>query len=313
MKTAAEQAAEAKLQADLAQMQNALTELQNMFGQAVDIHTHTRRIGQLCRTIFFPVDEHYGLTQSTLEDFERTAAEIQDWANTLPGTDKVRTVLNSVRAFRDKTDHETGLPIMQLLMNTWKLAKMLPHQNAPSLVIENLRHNKETGGGCYPGIAARLVQPYSVFLHEILKDQQYQSVQDTAHSTAAHDDDAELAQAIAQSLQTSEPSNNLDLQRAPSLSMQPMPHPTQTRFDEEDRVCALGLLMNGLHVTQTSTQEEEAIRAATEASLVQHHYTPQLDEGMALALQRSMEDSARKDRQKDEQSLNEAIAASLHS
>lgn len=152
---------------DLAQSNAAIRELNTMFAQDVDIHTYTRRIGQIAAEFYIELDKKHKMTKVTQADFERTAQEIMD--KTTPADKaKVNIILNSVRSYKGRKDTETGLDVMLLLVKTWELAKNSYYNNAQAVVIENLRHNKDTGGGCYPGIAARLVLPYARFLEDAL-------------------------------------------------------------------------------------------------------------------------------------------------
>jgi hypothetical protein len=78
----------------------------------------------------------------------------------------VGIILHNIRIRQGRQDYETGLDVMTLLVKTWELAKQFKSAHACELVIDNLRHNILANGGCYPGIAARLVQPYTVLLQE---------------------------------------------------------------------------------------------------------------------------------------------------
>ena len=59
-------------------------------------------------------------------------------------------------------DAETKISLHDILSKVWGLARqpVLVHYKQPEVVVRNLSLNKETGGGCIPGIITRLMVPY---------------------------------------------------------------------------------------------------------------------------------------------------------
>lgn len=222
------------VQADLATAERALQELARMFASNADIHTFTRPIGVITRNFFLPFDQRYQVTTATHADFEKTVQEIIALTKVGDERNKVTIVLNSIRTMRGKLDAETGLDVMNLLVKTWELAKKIPFANAQSLVIDNLRHNKDTGGGCYPGIAARLVQPYTIFLKEAVRHQNQLSV--THHDVDNDNDDDDLALAKVLSL-----SQNSYIPNYNRVAATPTPKTTNREQNDLDQALALSL------------------------------------------------------------------------
>lgn len=162
---------------DFAEVVSVLTPMNAIYAVPEDIHKYTAYLGAQCKQIFLRLDDKYHLAQAG--DFETIAREI----TALSGNDaSVITVLGSIRAAGSTVDRETGLNIRDLLVRTWGLAShpLAPQKittdehpgiqiNARQVVVENLQHNKKTGGGCLPGISARLTQPYCTFMTIILE------------------------------------------------------------------------------------------------------------------------------------------------
>jgi hypothetical protein len=125
----------------------------------------------------------------------------------------VQTVLNSVRTLGKVADRETGLIASEILVKTWNLAKSsTTYANAKDVVLFVLKHNIATGGGCIPGISARLTLPYSHFVTAQLEDRHFKALRSLYSPTAAaatgpvsHSDDDALALAIQESLRDTLP------------------------------------------------------------------------------------------------------------
>lgn len=171
------------------------------------IHCYTNRIGDICNTFFVPFDATYTLTQKTKTnifdkkvDFETAALEIL-LLSPSNQIDNINLTLKNIRCYQGSIENEeTHLDVMGLLIKTWELAKKVNYEGAIGVVLDNLNHNVVEGGGCYPGIAARLAFPYSIFLRQALMDQIQPNLHVDHHSGAEADGDAALAIALSNSL-----------------------------------------------------------------------------------------------------------------
>ncbi len=137
-----------------------------IFARDDDIHTHTRALAQSYAQ-FYAVDLHYNLSNRD-KSVDTAMLEIQNLtpAETL---NAVNQALNTIKN-TSQIDAETGLNLQDIFVRTWSLTFKLPNiSNVVGLVIDNLAHNAQAGGGCIPGIIARLIQPYSAFIYESLK------------------------------------------------------------------------------------------------------------------------------------------------
>jgi hypothetical protein len=200
---------------DLQNAEKTLEEFGGIFKQAANVHLHTRKLGKACKDIFFKLDNQFQLSKNSLT-LAQVEAEILKFSNNHP---VVKRVLASIKLPRAKLDGETGLNIPDLLIKTWHLASdAYGYDGARDLVIDNLKHNVATGGGCLPGIAARLVHPYSVLIFNKLQTQRMEAFLGTpaqaaqidapaaAATSSARNEEAELALAIKESLLISAPS-----------------------------------------------------------------------------------------------------------
>ncbi len=159
--------------ADIASLENPTTRIAAISLQAVDIHTHTGELGVLCKP-FLAMDERYGLSfrDDIQSAFNRVRSEIeQRLAHESPADQAtVRGVLGSIAARGPSVlEPETQLNSMSLLVKSWGLADKLGQDNLRQLIVDNLKHNIQAQGGCDAGIAARLVQPYTVLCMMHLK------------------------------------------------------------------------------------------------------------------------------------------------
>lgn len=146
---------------DIEALKARIDTLSALFAQEVDIHTHTRQIGPHYQ-YFNAIDQRYNLSRST----QPLQAVISEILAKCPQDKKknITTVLNTIQRTRG-CDGETHANLQELLIRTWSLVNMPNnYSNAFALFIDNLDHNILTGGGCVPGIAARLIQPYTHFV-----------------------------------------------------------------------------------------------------------------------------------------------------
>ena len=174
------------------ELQTLNTVLAELFDKDVDIHTHTRIIGQHYRK-FYQAEQTYHLSSNN----QTVDTVIQEILEKCPDSQKanVNRVLNTIKATA-APDAETGVNLPELLIRTWSFVKKSHiYTNCVELIINNLDHNIITGGGCFPGIAARLIQPYTSFVLYMLTLSHTQN-----HQFAPKDDD--LDKAIALSLAT---------------------------------------------------------------------------------------------------------------
>lgn len=135
--------------------------LDGIFGQNVDIHTYTRPIGESARILTLIEDQN---NFQPLLALDVVISEIQQYTSNA----NARTILESIRQNQNNPDPETGLNAANMLCRVWRLAKRSPYSNAKDIVVANLSHNVEAGGGCLAGICARLVQPYAAFMRNDL-------------------------------------------------------------------------------------------------------------------------------------------------
>lgn len=156
------------LAGNLERARQGLQEIGPIFASDANIHNHTGLLGARCKEIFQPLDEIYSLS-----NLNKTLVQVKDeiLADT-PAAQRanVERALNTIQANNNKIEGETGLNVSELLIRTWALAE---HWGAPDnskgLIIHNLHHNAEAGGGCFAGISGRLVQPYTSMIKFILE------------------------------------------------------------------------------------------------------------------------------------------------
>lgn len=202
---------------DIQQAEKTLEEFGAIFKQATNVHLHTKKLGQACTRVFLKLDNQYQLSKGG-QTLAMVEADILKFSG---NNANVKKVLASIKHPKARKDLETGLNVQDLLIRTWTLACQANNDaNARELVIDNLIQNIATKGGCLPGIAARLVQPYSHFVLNKLQtrvteallgtpEQTMQSIIPAAAAAAAstpRDEEAELALAITESLLISAPS-----------------------------------------------------------------------------------------------------------
>lgn len=217
-------AAEAELQ-EIHTLENNLTNnLSPVFGQEVDIHTYTRYIGD-AYPLFNTADLNHTLSSNT-QKLEDVIKEILDKC---PAAQKgnVTTVLNTIRA-TTRPDPETKVNLKELLIRTWSLVNMpMNHTNAFEEFIKNLNHNIETGGGCVPGIAARLVQPYTHCVLRMLQVAHHKHVKQGQKTIAAKKALAREAAALA--TEAAELKEALEASTKLALETRQAPVPTNTK------------------------------------------------------------------------------------
>lgn len=139
-----------------------------------NIHLNTGLLGSLCKTHFILIDDKYNLSKKNSDGiiFEQVATEILSLATTDHPTlvTNIQTVLDTIRTSGDSIEPETGLYVQDLLIRTWALIKhqlMMSYADAKEVIIDNLNHNIQAGGGCLAGISARLTHPYCCFVRHI--------------------------------------------------------------------------------------------------------------------------------------------------
>lgn len=150
---------------DIEALKAHIDTLSGLFAQEVDIHTHTRQIGPHYQ-YFNATDQRYNLSSNT----QKLEEVIRQILARCPAKYKqnITTVLNTIRA-TTRPDNETQANLQELLIRTWSLVNMPNnYSNSFDIFIQNLDHNIATGGGCVPGIAARLIQPYTHFVLKML-------------------------------------------------------------------------------------------------------------------------------------------------
>lgn len=189
-----------ELMQDIQKARVTLGTLGPIFAKDDDVHKHTRTIGPLAKELML-IDENYKFSAVAQPNFEATAAEILAYSQNDP---IVALMLNNIRANGTRLDHETGLNIQEQLIRTWTLAKTVRYAEPKDMVIDNIKHNAKTGGGCLPGISARLVQPYANFVLAALE----------GLAVKGYDDDLELALAMSKA----ESAKDDDLEKAIALS-----------------------------------------------------------------------------------------------
>lgn len=190
-----------QLNIDLQDIQEAnqfLRFMAQLYAQRVDIHTHTTTLGK-AGEYFKLLDQLYKINRADVP-LQTVCNEIRQFCD---NDVNVGRALDSIILFKDQIEGETKQNGADLLIRVWELSKkfttLLGIQNAQTLIIDNLKHNRETGGGCYAGICARLIQPYSVFLMEELRRRAFPEA--NIERPRREDDEAlQMEIAIAESL-----------------------------------------------------------------------------------------------------------------
>lgn len=219
-------------QEQMQQLENLLEEMQAIFMQEANVHDYTNRLGDICR-IFIEFDDMHIHSLARSPSIDVLAQEV---ISICPEhlKENVRTTLTSI-CNAQAVDDETKLPLQALLRRTWALRNI--YANGTELVCQNLSHNIETEGGCLPGIAARLVQPYTAFLYNALQQSMHASSYSSAHVNAGYYNEQQLLeQALRLSLLENHPNKsgvgtfddvdddeNTELAYAISLSLAPPP------------------------------------------------------------------------------------------
>jgi hypothetical protein len=158
-----------QLREDYLAVRTIFEDLTPIFATAVDIHTFTRTIGPYYnRAREYDLRQHCSSTERT---FDQVSAEILAFSKNDPA---VARVLASIKA-RPIDNLETGINLHDALIRGWDLAGKVAqtYKGSREIIVDNLRHNISTGGGCLQGIAARLVQPYLFFLARALEQKDY--------------------------------------------------------------------------------------------------------------------------------------------
>ncbi len=190
-----------------------------IFRASENIHKHTVKLGYQALH-FIDMDNKYKI--STPATFEETAAEILLFC---ADDAMVKTVLQKIREHENAPDNEAGLKVQDLLTKAWSMAKQFDDQFGEKfIVIDNLRQNKITKGGCYPGISARLIQPYTTFINALMQQRKHIELGVIEQQPIISQEQQELELAIQNSLSDKEPiiiikKEKEDLELAMQLSL----------------------------------------------------------------------------------------------
>ncbi len=255
---------------ELEKLKKHIETIEVIFALSDDIHQHTRRLGLICHE-FINADKQY---LNSLKDAQNIGQVITDITASCPDEIKpnVLKVLESIRK-SGGADSETKLPLQELLVRTWSLRNV--YGNGVDLILSNLNHNISANGGCLPGIAARLVQPYTAFLFRALNNK-YGS--DIKCSLQTRDEDGGRASASMQS------NNDLSTGSASASSI---------GADDEDKAlqAAIDRSLQPSALLFTVYDENEALQAAIDLSLQQssaEEICDDEDEALAYALHLSL-------------------------
>ncbi|MFM8453856.1 MAG: hypothetical protein ACKOAD_02575 [Gammaproteobacteria bacterium] len=244
-------------------------ELAGIYGSDVDIHTHTRTLGDRCRK-FIAIDQAHSISGFESANLETV---IRDILAICPEDKKgnVTTVLKSIRD--GSPDGETRICTKELLLRTWSMIrKPGMYGNAVDVLISNLSHNIEAGGGCMAGIAGRLILPYTAFVLQCLKNthtqpkaqSENQFEEDLARAMSASEAEANTkyasASAAAFSASESTDSSESALQRALRLSRE-----AYLKNKSEEELLAEALSESEL---AASAEREKKTKAEAEAEAI---------------------------------------------
>ena len=140
-----------------------------------NIHAYTKILGDLCREVFFILDDKYKISDIANKDFENTCQQILNLATSAMGEDQetvaiITRVLNTIRISSSTIEAETGLNVIDLLIRTWSVANnLLVSPEEKYIIITNITDNILTNGGCLAGISGRLIHIYCSNIRTILE------------------------------------------------------------------------------------------------------------------------------------------------
>lgn len=140
-----------------------------------DIHAYTKLLGDLCREVFFILDDKYKISDLANKDFENTCQQILDLATTVMGKNQdtaaiIAKVLNTIRISNGTIESETGLNVIDLLIRTWSVTNnLLVSPEEKHIIITNITDNILTNGGCLAGVSGRLIHIYCSNIRTILE------------------------------------------------------------------------------------------------------------------------------------------------
>lgn len=157
-----------KLLANIQAMRDVVGQVNGLCEQVVDIHSHTRKLGDLGRECMRRENLFIEQLNEVYEPINTPMATLMaDILAKCPQPQKanVATVLTTISNMA-ANEGETGLNAQYLLQRAWALRNT--YSNGAQQIMDNLDHNMITKGGCPAGIAARLVQPYAALLLEAL-------------------------------------------------------------------------------------------------------------------------------------------------
>jgi hypothetical protein len=151
---------------DIQTVKDRLREMQDSYQLEANVHDHAGKLGLACKT-FLELDNKYDIFSSCGAVI---AKNIYDEIKIFADNDaNVVEALNAIQQAGDSLEKETGLNAQDLLIRAWVLADhCFAGDGVKAVIIENLKHNKATGGGCLAGITARLTQPYCSNIRSIV-------------------------------------------------------------------------------------------------------------------------------------------------
>ena len=150
---------------DIELSKNTLNNMGAIYKLDDNVHNHSKYLGAECQK-FLTLDNRYQISGPSKVNFENVCQQITDVSN---NDQIIVQVLTTIKNFGNGVESETSLNIKDLLIRTWDLTDhYLVAANMKELVIDNLKHNILTGGGCLAGISARLTQPYCNCINWIL-------------------------------------------------------------------------------------------------------------------------------------------------
>lgn len=244
-----------------------LTALNEILSEICDrednIHEHTQIIGQFYQR-FYAVDIENNFSSNN----ESLEVIIKEILAECPESKRanVTWVLNKIKA-TTLADTETGVNVQQLLTRTWSLCTThYLYSNAIAELIKNLDHNILAEGGCVPGIAARLIQPYAAFVLKMLKNL-------TPETDHRRDEALESALAISalehENKETDEEQRQIELATIVSISASAAQRENQGADEEFQRQLefAKAISMSGEEEHKTTAEEILSLDADIETAL----------------------------------------------
>jgi hypothetical protein len=244
-------------------LKTSLDILTQMFETEIDIHTYTRQIGAVYPQ-FYAADRTHNLSTNT----QKLEEVIQAILQRCPATQKnsVTTVLNTIRATTG-ADNETCANLQELLIRTWSLVNNSNnYKNAFQVLMDNLDHNIATGGGCVPGIAARLIQPYIHFVLHMLR-QAYEQSRVATPSVQ----NLSMLKKLAQNAHP----NDIDPMLAEALRLSLLELGKENKNSHEDRELERVLQLSAREAKNEKDSPDPALARALQLSALTTRLTPE--------------------------------------